>query len=270
MSSNIGAGLLITRRSDGKVLMVRRAPGGSKPGYWNPPGGTVEEGETPFEGASREAREELGPLPRLEWLNDEGFWYANGPYFAFATFLAVLPKDEDSWTPSLNEENSEWGWFDPEELPQPLLPGVRAAVRDLADRTWRWKPPSLGVAYRPTFGICKAINLNPKSPFYLSAAITIFEEHSRKAASLTFLFEEHLPFDVLPPICRNRLDPELLNIHYQNLVDSDPSMVLICVDGVEPDRVIEVALEQLRGKAESEVLRSLEEAVDLQVRKCLG
>jgi cysteine synthase B len=45
---------------DGKVLLARRAPGQNLAGFWEFPGGKVEEGETPAEALVRELAEELG------------------------------------------------------------------------------------------------------------------------------------------------------------------------------------------------------------------
>lgn len=42
-----------------RVLAARRGPGRSLAGYWEFPGGKVEEGESPHESLSRELREEL-------------------------------------------------------------------------------------------------------------------------------------------------------------------------------------------------------------------
>jgi 8-oxo-dGTP diphosphatase len=45
---------------DGRVLVIRRGPGVLNPGYWTPPSGRVEPGESQPEALVREAREELG------------------------------------------------------------------------------------------------------------------------------------------------------------------------------------------------------------------
>ena len=42
------------------VLMIRRGPGGPDPGYWAPPSGKVEAGESQEAAVIREVKEEVG------------------------------------------------------------------------------------------------------------------------------------------------------------------------------------------------------------------
>jgi len=126
--SEIGAGLLIFRPMDGKVLMTRRSASESSPGYWDFSGGSVEEGETELEAAIREGREELGGLPALK-IDTEPVWWAPNPFFAFALFLAHMDVSGDAWEPTLNEEHDLYGWFDPDQLPVPALEGAIAGVK---------------------------------------------------------------------------------------------------------------------------------------------
>ncbi len=59
----VSAGLVL--RHDGALLIARRPPGGFMPGYWEFPGGKLEEGETPEACLAREIREELGVEVRV-------------------------------------------------------------------------------------------------------------------------------------------------------------------------------------------------------------
>lgn len=126
--SETGAGLLIFRPSDGKVLMTRRSSYETSPGYWDFTGGSVEPGETEIEAAIREGREELGGLPALK-IDTEAVWWSPTPFFAFALFLAQMDASGDAWEPVLNDEHDMYGWFYPNQLPAPALEGAIAGVR---------------------------------------------------------------------------------------------------------------------------------------------
>lgn len=64
-------------RRDGRMLVIQRGPGSILPGYWSPPSGRIEPGESQPEAVIREMREELGlavrPLEKVwECLTDGG------------------------------------------------------------------------------------------------------------------------------------------------------------------------------------------------------
>lgn len=50
----------VLQQSDGRFLLAQRPPGKAYAGYWEFPGGKVEDGETPAAALSRELHEELG------------------------------------------------------------------------------------------------------------------------------------------------------------------------------------------------------------------
>ena len=54
----------IIQREDGKILLARRKPGSHLAGYWEFPGGKIEDGESPEECLERELREELGIITK--------------------------------------------------------------------------------------------------------------------------------------------------------------------------------------------------------------
>lgn len=127
--SAYGAGLLIMR-SDGRMLLTRRGPFETSPGYWDAPGGGVEAGETHLQTAIREGREELGGLPKLD-IATEPIWWAPSPFFAFATFPAKLDASWEGWEPTLSNEHDAYGWFSPADLPKPMLEGLQHILRQL-------------------------------------------------------------------------------------------------------------------------------------------
>jgi 8-oxo-dGTP diphosphatase len=74
-------------RRDGRVLVIRRGPGVMLPGYWCPPSGRIEAGETPEQAVIREVAEELGliatPIAKVwECPTDDGdfllHWWLTG------------------------------------------------------------------------------------------------------------------------------------------------------------------------------------------------
>ena len=80
---------------DGKVLMEKAVRGFSK-GYWNLPGGFLEFGESPEEGARREAEEELGVPVRVDGLlNTYMSGFPGKPTFTYGfVYLGTLVRDD--------------------------------------------------------------------------------------------------------------------------------------------------------------------------------
>ncbi|MDD7909306.1 MULTISPECIES: 8-oxo-dGTP diphosphatase MutT [Pseudovibrio] len=54
--------------ADGRVLLAQRPEGKALAGFWEFPGGKLEQGETPEDGLIRELREELGITVKKECL----------------------------------------------------------------------------------------------------------------------------------------------------------------------------------------------------------
>ena len=110
----------ILHHKNGKVLLIKRATESTnRPGYWAFPGGHIVPGESPFAAAAREVWEETGhhtisalPLGRFD---SDGI--------GFHAYLA-----EDSFEPVLNDESSDFGWFDIQHLPSPMIPSCRTII----------------------------------------------------------------------------------------------------------------------------------------------
>ena len=106
--------LILVRHVDGQYLLMRRSPGKAYPLYWEATaGGSVLQGESAIEGATRELREETGiiadTLEEMEhFVNDD----THGAYYAF---VGVTSCDKESVV--LQEgETCDYKWVDKEEL----------------------------------------------------------------------------------------------------------------------------------------------------------
>lgn len=112
---------------DGDVLLLRRAASEKNyGGHWGLPGGGVDGGETPEQGAVREAREEMGvdvdpadlkPLHRVRTPTG----------MAFHTFAHPVAE---KFVPTLDAEHSGFCWASLDMLPQPLHPSVDSMLRE--------------------------------------------------------------------------------------------------------------------------------------------
>ena len=99
---------------DGKVLLTKRAVEPRR-GYWDLPGGFLEEGEEPLAGLRREFREETGlEVEPVEWLGTHLEPYDN--YFVLGlTWLVAADGD-----PRAADDVEELAWFGPGELPDEM------------------------------------------------------------------------------------------------------------------------------------------------------
>lgn len=137
--------VFVTRKSDGRVLLVHRSP--QHGGYWHVVAGGVEPGETVVEAAERELREETGLVADftagvevVEYIDSRTEQPAERPSLdepeivevAVTCFLVNAPH---AWEPNLDWEHDDHRWSDPEEAPTELRwPGTAQALRKLLTR----------------------------------------------------------------------------------------------------------------------------------------
>ncbi|MPZ60485.1 MAG: NUDIX domain-containing protein [Propionibacteriales bacterium] len=115
---------------DGRVLLVH-------PDYkptWDIPGGYVEPNETPLEACRREVQEELGikpPIGRLlvaDWAPSP----SEGDKILFIFDGGILDADEQARI-QLEGELTEYAFYDPDDLDEPLIPRLSRRVRQALD-----------------------------------------------------------------------------------------------------------------------------------------
>lgn len=110
---------------DGDVLVLRRSGDEANyAGHWALPGGGVDAGETPDQGAARECAEEIGVRPESMKLLDRR---RTPTGMTFHTFAAPA---RDKFVPRLNGEHTGYAWAPLDALPQPLHPAVAATLRE--------------------------------------------------------------------------------------------------------------------------------------------
>ncbi|MFO7929874.1 MAG: NUDIX domain-containing protein [Thermodesulfobacteriota bacterium] len=98
-----------------RVLLVKR---NIEPriGYWCLPGGFMETGETPEQGALRELSEETGLAGKIDML----LGIITGPgtiHYETIMMIGFLARSF-SGTPAAKDDAEEVGWFDPDRLPE--------------------------------------------------------------------------------------------------------------------------------------------------------
>ena len=122
----VAAGLV---RRGGRLLVAQRRRGDTHPLKWEFPGGTVRPGETTWEAAAREIREELG----LEVREAAYLGSCLDPPFRIHYHLADYVSGEVRL-----RAHEEARWVEPRELlGLDLLPGDRVLVERLIDAEGR-------------------------------------------------------------------------------------------------------------------------------------
>ncbi|KKR07039.1 MAG: Nudix hydrolase 1 [Parcubacteria group bacterium GW2011_GWC2_39_14] len=125
----IGVGVIIIR--DDKVLLGLRQ-GSHGAGEWAFPGGKVEFGETIFEAAIREAKEESGidvtDLELISIADEMRYIDTDGKHFVVIGVKANAAQGE----PLLMEPDkfTEWQWFPVDKLPSPMFEGSKLSMNN--------------------------------------------------------------------------------------------------------------------------------------------
>ena len=106
---------------NGKHLLCK----GEASGKWHVPKGHIQEGETSLEGSVREFMEETEiSLPGIPNLLDK--WDSKGGKF----YLYRL-EGTKKMVPKLNHEHTDWGYFEPHDLPSPINKEIKKNIEEL-------------------------------------------------------------------------------------------------------------------------------------------
>ena len=126
---------------DGRILLGRR----SDNGRWAVISGIPEPGEQPAAAVARECQEETGIRPRILAITlveaEEPSRFPNGDHCVFMGigFVARASAAQASAARAADDESTAVGWFDPDDLPEPLartsLRRIEAALAWLDDPT---------------------------------------------------------------------------------------------------------------------------------------
>lgn len=114
----VEAAVAVLRRADGQVLLGQRPEGKPWAGWWEFPGGKIEDGETPFHALQRELHEELGVQAEVAypWLT-RTFDY---PERTVRLRFFTIPQWQGE---PHGRENQQLCWQDPAALEVgPMLP----------------------------------------------------------------------------------------------------------------------------------------------------
>jgi 8-oxo-dGTP diphosphatase len=114
---------------DAAYLVALRSHLCHQGGTWAIPGGALEEGETPLEGARREFAEEVGPLGRHEVVATHGDDHGGWVYW---TVVVDVDQRLDAARAAWSWETAEVRWVDAGELAGlPLHAAFRATLARL-------------------------------------------------------------------------------------------------------------------------------------------
>jgi len=120
-------GVCIVAEDTNKVLLLLRGWAPHK-GEWSILSGGMEEGEDKLETLKREIMEEISidvdAKLRLEFVTTER--NSDG-----TTFHYYEGRSKNEFTPTLDEENEDYGWFSIGELPSPLYPKTNEKIMKL-------------------------------------------------------------------------------------------------------------------------------------------
>jgi 8-oxo-dGTP diphosphatase len=130
----VGVGVLIQNEKEEVLLGLRKSSHGA--GEWSFPGGHLEFGETLFETAKREVKEEtdldvhefelISVADEMRYIESDAKHYLN--IGIRATYEGGEPKVMEP------TKCDQWKWFRLDDLPRPIFEGTASTLRNFNDK----------------------------------------------------------------------------------------------------------------------------------------
>lgn len=131
MNKIVCSGALFYALNTKRFLFLHRA-NGKTAGTWGLVGGNTEDGETPFEGLTREIQEEVGNVPTFVKTIPLETFVSNDAKFNFHTYLVVIKEE---FLPILNNEHNGYAWTSFGHWPKMLHQGLRNTLQNKTNLT---------------------------------------------------------------------------------------------------------------------------------------
>lgn len=119
------AGILIKCASTNNVFLLLRSDDSDEPNTWALVSGGINKGETILDGLKREISEELSINPDTIGYSYVGTEYDVDKGIKFYYYEGFTSYE---FTPTLNAENKQYGWFSKDSLPTPLYPNIETKI----------------------------------------------------------------------------------------------------------------------------------------------
>ncbi|MEB3702349.1 NUDIX domain-containing protein [Candidatus Bealeia paramacronuclearis] len=125
---------LILRKENQILLLKRNLNAHIYGGHWHCPTGKIEGDETPLQAIIREAHEEVGItvktpqfstavyLDAISWEDPSKRWQDLSLFFVHNLLVNEIPYNIEP------QKHTDMGWFDSENLPDPMIPVVRQGI----------------------------------------------------------------------------------------------------------------------------------------------
>ena len=120
---NVAGGVLIYCSSTDKYLLLKRSSHVQEPNTWGIISGKLDDDENVEEAVKRETEEETG----FELNNLIPAFVFKSNNFVFHNFISVVKEE---FEPTLNWENTEYGWFKFNEFPKDLHFGLELLIKN--------------------------------------------------------------------------------------------------------------------------------------------